>query len=115
VADALVRDQPVTELRLTTRLRVVRTGWLAARSRSPLAIGSAFATAMAAHTSAVYLEVPGLPRRPPDLSVPLALVDGTRAWLEHLAPIRDPADLARFRGFLDEAEQRLRPRGGGSH
>jgi hypothetical protein len=92
-------------------LPVVRTGWAAARSRSPLAIGSAFATAMAAHTSPVYLEVPGMPRRRPDLSVPLALVDGTRAWLEHLAPIRDPADLARFHRFLDDAERRLRQRG----
>jgi hypothetical protein len=110
VVDAEIRQQPVAELRLTSRLPVVRTGWLAARSRSPLAIGSAFATAMAAHSSPVYLEVPGMPRKPPDLSVPLALVDGTRAWLEHLAPVRDPVELTRFRRFLDDAERRLRER-----
>jgi hypothetical protein len=48
---------------------------------------------------------------PADLSVPLALVDGTRAWLDHLAPIRDPRELERFRAFLDAAERRIRERG----
>ena len=63
---------------------------------------------MAAHTSPVYLEVPGMPRRPPDLSVPLALVDGTvRGW-RRWRRIRDQAELARFRRFLDDAERRLR-------
>jgi hypothetical protein len=40
----------------------------------------------------------------------LALVDGTRAWLEHLAPVRDEAAAVRWRAFLDEAERRLRER-----
>ena len=75
-----------------------------------MVIGSAFASAMAAHTSAVYLAVRGRPQPPPDLAVPLALVDGTRAWLEALAPLRDPGDAERFRRFLDEAERRLRAR-----
>jgi hypothetical protein len=38
------------------------------------------------------------------------LVDGTRAWLEHLAPVRDAAALRRFTEFLDDAERRLRER-----
>ena len=101
-------SEPTTELALRERVRIERTGWLAGRCRSPFAIGSAFATAMAAHTSPLYLECPDRPRRPVDLTEPLAVIDGTRAWLEQLAPIRDPADLERFVRFLDEGERRLR-------
>jgi hypothetical protein len=102
--------EPVVELRVHHRVNVERSGWLAGRCRSPYAIGSAFASAMAAHTSPVYVEHRDRPRRPPDLGVPLALVDGTRAWLEHLAPVRDPEELERFVAFLDDAERRLRER-----
>ena len=102
--------EPVRELAIRQRVAVARSGWLAGRCRSPYAIGSAFASAMAAHTSPVYLEHRDGPRRPADLGVPLALVDGTRAWLEHLAPVRDPSELQRFVAFLDEAERRLRER-----
>jgi hypothetical protein len=102
--------QPTSELVLRDRVRIDSTGWLAGRSRSPYAVGSAFATAMAAHTSPLYVTCPGQPRRPVDLTEPLAVVDGTRAWIEQLAPIRDPADLERFVGFLDEGERRLRER-----
>jgi hypothetical protein len=104
--------EPATELVLRERITVGRTGWIAGRSRSSIVIGSAFASAMAAHTSPVYVRVEGRPRPAPDLAVPLALVDGTRAWLEALAPVRDPRQAARFRRFLDEAERRLRARGG---
>ena len=95
----------VTELRLLEVIRVERTGWLAGRSRSPYAIGSAFASSMAAHTSAVFLEVHGKPRAPADLGTPLALIDGTRAWLRTLAPIDDPRTLRRFEAFLAESER----------
>jgi len=101
-------DPAATDLGLQERVRVERTGWLAGRARSPHAWPSAFATSMAAHTSPVWLVVPGRPRPPADLALPLALVDGTRAWLETLAPVADERDLARFRGQLAEAERRLR-------
>ncbi len=104
---------PTSELVLRERIAVTRSGWLAGRSRSSLAIGSAFASAMAAHTSPVYVEVAGRPQPPADLSVPLAIVDGTRAWLEALAPVRDGREAERFRAFLDEAERRLQARGSG--
>ena len=45
-----------------------------------------------------------------DISVPMALIDGTRAWLDHVAPVRDAADAARITAFLDEAARRLRAR-----
>jgi hypothetical protein len=102
---------PVSELVLRERVPIEHTGWLAGRSRSSLAISSAFASAMAAHTSPVYVSVQGRPRPAPDMTLPLTLVDGTRAWLEALAPVRDGPDAARFRQFLDEAERRLRQRG----
>jgi hypothetical protein len=104
-------SEPTTELVLRERIPVARSGWMAGRSRSSVVIGSAFASAMAAHTSALYITVAGRPQPAPDLGVPLALVDGTRAWLEALAPLRDPRDAARFRRFLDDAERRLRARG----
>jgi hypothetical protein len=104
-------DDPVTELVLRETIRPERSGWIAGRSRSPFVIGSAFASAMVAHTSPIYLEMPARPRRSPDLGVPLALIDGSRAWLEALAPVRSEADAMRFRRFLDETEQRLRERG----
>jgi hypothetical protein len=102
---------PTTALTLRHRLPVERTGWVAGRSRSPYVVGSAVLTAMAAHTSPVYLECADAPRRPADLAPSLALIDGTRAWLDRVAAIRDPADAHRFREFLDEAERRLRARG----
>jgi hypothetical protein len=66
---------------------------------------------MAAHTSPVYVMVEGRPQPRPDLTLPLTLVDGTRAWLAALAPVRDARDAERFRRFLDDAERRLRERG----
>jgi hypothetical protein len=110
VVAAVTSERPTTELVLSETIAVERGGWIAGRSRSPFTVWSAFATTMAAHTSAVYLEHAGAPRRPPDLAVPLALVDGTRAWLEHLAPVRDAAALRRLTEFLDDAERRLRER-----
>ena len=65
---------------------------------------------MAAHTSPVYLTGPERQGRRPDLAVPLALVDGTRAWLEHMAPLRDTTALKPWLRFLDDAERRIRER-----
>lgn len=111
VVAARTPDPPTTQVTLREHVRVERTGWLAGRSRSPHAWPSAFATSMAAHTSPVWLDVPGRPRPPADLAGPLALVDGTRAWLETLAPIADQRDLVRFRSLLADAEHELRRRG----
>lgn len=99
---------PTTELTLREPVRPERTGWLAGRSRSPYEIPSAFASSMAAHTSPIHLRVRGRPRAPVDLAGPLALIEGTRGWLQTLAPIRDAADLERFGRFLDDQERRLR-------
>lgn len=107
VVAAETRPGPVTELALRTTLRVETSGWLAGRSRSPLAIGSAFASSMAAHTSAIYVEVPGHPRQPVDPGPSLELLEGTLAWLRELAPIADPRDLARFEATLARARRRL--------
>jgi hypothetical protein len=110
VVASCVPEAPGAEVRLAERVAIERSGWLAARSRSPYAWPSGFATSMAAHTSPVWIEVPGRPRPRADLRTPLALVDGTRAWLETLAPIADERDLARFRELLTDAERELRAR-----
>jgi hypothetical protein len=46
--------------------------------------------------------------------VPLSLIEGTRAWLETLAPVASPRDLHRFAGFLEAADRRLRERHSGA-
>lgn len=110
VVAAETASEPCSILSLRHRLRIEDTGWIAGRSRSPYAIGSAFATAMAAHTSPIYVDCRERPRPGADLAEPLAIIDGTQAWLEQLAPIRDADDLERFRAFLEEGRQRLRRR-----
>jgi hypothetical protein len=110
VAASTSRPRPVTALALRASIHIDRSGWLAARVRSPLAVGSAFASAMAAHTSPLYVEVPDRPCGRAELEPALTVVDGTRAWLEALAPVRDAAQARRFRRFLDDADRRLRER-----
>lgn len=110
VAATRTVPEPVTELSLRDTIVASRTGWVAGRSLSPYAIGSAFASSMAAHTSAVYLEVPDRPRPPVDLATPLALVRGSRAWLETLAPVADAAELERFGRFFADAQRQLEER-----
>lgn len=101
---------PTRELMLRDTLRVDTSGWMAGRSRSPLAVGSAFASSMAAHTSAIYLEVPDHPRPAADAQPSLDLLEGTLAWLRELAPIADRRDLARFEAALEAARRRMEGR-----
>lgn len=101
-------EKPVRTLRLSERLRIQRTCWLAARTRSPYDIPSAFLTNMAAHTSPVFVEVPGRPRGSVDLEEPLAILEGTRHWLRSVATTYSEEDVRRFDRFLRQQEERLR-------
>ena len=93
--------------------------WVAARSLSRHEIHSAFNTSMAAHTSAVYVEVLDRPLFVVDDAAPvLELIDGTVHWLERMATIGDPALRARLAARVAESAVTLRDRvraaGGGS-
>jgi hypothetical protein len=108
---------PATELVLDEALDVSASGWLAVRSRGPHQIESAFTTAMAAHTSPVYLEVASRPATPPpdDAAVVRQVILGARTWVAEAATVVDPADRARMTRVLDEALERLAARLRGGH
>ena len=95
-------------LDLTERVSVTRGGWLAARVTSSRLIQSAFATAMGAHTSPVYLEVPG---RPPfdaaDAAVIGTIIDGARTWVESIATVASNAERRRLAGYFKRNRARL--------
>jgi hypothetical protein len=99
------------EVRLSTELRVDTGSWIAARSLSRHEIHSAFNTAMAAHTSAVYVEVVDRPLLVADEAAGLLeLIDGTVHWLETMAVIGDPALRARLADRVAASAVTLRDR-----
>lgn len=103
-------------LRLEETIEVGSGAWIAARSRSGSVIESAFATSMAAHTSPVYVEVPGRPLRPApdDARLIAAVIEGARTWVAGLAAVADPAERQRMTGLLDEALRAFERRAEGS-
>ena len=103
---------PTAELVLDEELAIESGGWIAARSRSPHHIESAFATSMAAHTSAVYLEVAGRPARPPedDAAVVEQVILGARTWVADVAAVASAAERGRMTAFLDGALRSLEAR-----
>ncbi len=102
----------VSALTLRTSLHLDAGSWIAARARSRRTIPSAFETAMAAHTSPVYVEVAGRPIRPSAAAATevAAIIEGARSWISELAPVADPANRARMVGVLDASLERLRAR-----
>ena len=99
-------------LQLEEAIEVTSSAWIVARSRSESIIESAFASSMAAHTSPVYVEVPGRPLRPDpeDARVIEAVIEGARTWVARLAAVADPAERRRMTGVLDEALHAFRQR-----
>jgi hypothetical protein len=106
--------------RLTVNERVTVTsgGWLAARVVSRERIHSAFATAMGAHSSPIYLDVPDRPAfAAEDAAAIGTIIDGARTWIETVAAVRSPeeraalaARVAAGRATLDDL---VRERSGG--
>jgi hypothetical protein len=98
----------VDRLRLEERVPVTAGGWLAARVTSGERIHSAFATAMGAHSSPVYLDVPGRPAFDADDAAAIGtIIDGARTWIEQLATVRSPAERARLAGELGASRATL--------
>ena len=95
-------------LALTERIAVRRSGWLAARTTSGHQIHSAFATSMGAHTSPIYLDVPGRPAfEPADAAVIGTVIEGARTWVERIATVVSDAERRRLAGYFVEARARL--------
>jgi hypothetical protein len=99
VADAAVADGERGSV--SARVEVTRSGWVAARATSNALILSGFSTAMGAHSSPVYLEVPGRPAYDADDAAAIGtIIDGARTWIEGAAAVRSPAERARLAGHL---------------
>jgi hypothetical protein len=104
-----------TELTLHETVEVAAGAWIAARSRSPHQIESAFATSMAAHTSPVYVEVADRPLVPSreDAGVVEQVIAGARTWVAELAAVADSGERARMVAFFDASLETFRRRLGG--
>ena len=109
VVASVAATSPTTELVLDEALTIADSCWLAARSRSPHHIESAFATSMAAHTSPIYVEVAGRPSRPgeDDAAVVEQVIRGARTWVADVAAVASNAERDRMTAFLDGALRRL--------
>ena len=91
----------VDRIRLSERVTVSKSGWLAARVTSREQIHSGFATSMGAHSSPIYLDVPGRPAfAPDDAAVIGTIIDGARTWVEKVATVRTPGERARLAAYL---------------
>lgn len=101
-----------TEMNLHETIEIASGAWIAARSRSASQIESAFTTSMAAHTSAVYVEVADRPLvAPPDAAEAVEqVIAGARAWVAELAAVEDPGERNRMLRFFDASLETFRSR-----
>jgi hypothetical protein len=107
IASSTAHDGVAT-LALEERVAVRRGGWLAARVTSRHTIHSAFATAMGAHTSPVYLEVPGRPTFDAESAAAIGtIIDGARTWVRSIATLGPGVDRARLDGYFAASRARL--------
>lgn len=108
VVVAATRGRSTDRLSITERLTVGRSGWLAARVTSAAQIHSGFATSMGAHSSPVYLDVPGRPAFSPDDAAAIGtIIDGARTWIETIATVRSPAERTRLAAYLRSSRAML--------
>ena len=93
---------------LSERVTVSKGGWLAARVTSREQIRSGFATSMGAHSSPVYVEVPGKPAFAPDDAATIGtIIDGARTWVDQIATVRSPEERARLAAYMAASRARL--------
>jgi len=94
--------------RLSERIAATKSGWLAARVTSREQILSGFSTSMGAHSSPVYLEVPGKATfAPEDAAAIGTIIDGARTWVETIASVASPAERARLAAYMASSQATL--------
>jgi len=99
------------EMALTEKIRVPGPGWIAARCSSELGPVTSWEFMVQAHTSPVYLAVPGQDLfSPPAAAYMLALIDGSQAFVENLAIRPDPERFAPVRKVFEDARAQLHRR-----
>jgi hypothetical protein len=105
---AATRGHATDHLGLTERVAVGTSGWLAARVTSDAQIHSGFATSMGAHSSPVYVDVPGRPLFSTDDAAAIGtIIDGAKTWIETIATVRSPAERARLAAYLRSSRTML--------
>jgi hypothetical protein len=108
VVVAATSGRGVERLDLSERVPVSKSGWLAARVTSREQIHSGFATSMGAHSSPVYVEVPGRPAFAPDDAAAIGtIIDGARTWIERIATVRSPRERARLAAYMASSRAAL--------
>jgi hypothetical protein len=96
------------EIMFHDTVRVEGPGWIAARCASRL---STPGFRVAAHTSPVYLTVPGTELfSAPVAAYMLTLIDGSEAWASQLATRPDPAQFQRILQVFKDARARVHAR-----
>lgn len=99
------------ELSLTEKVRLTQPGWIAARCSSELGPITDWQHLVQAHTSPVYLVLPGQePFSPETAAYMLALIEGSQAFLENLAVCPNPQRLMKVRKIFEDARAQLHRR-----
>ncbi len=107
------REEPMGthEMMLKEKIRVPGPGWLAARCSSRLGPVTRWEFKVQAHTSPVYLVVPGEELFSPQAAAyMLTLIEGSQTFVENLATRPDPERLARVRKVFEDARAQLHRR-----
>ncbi|HUS05007.1 MAG TPA: CehA/McbA family metallohydrolase [Bryobacteraceae bacterium] len=103
VVSARSDPQGSRDLLLRDKVKLTGPGWLAARCDSRLG--------PSAHTSPVYVNVPGQEVFSMEAAAyMMTLIDGTQNWVENIATRPEPAKLERIRATLKQAHDRLHGR-----
>jgi hypothetical protein len=96
---------------LNEKVRVPGPGWLAARCSSRFGPTTSWSLGIAAHTSPVYLRVPGQDLFSPQTATYLLnLIEGAQTWVQNLATRPDPERLAQVLRVFEEAREHLQHR-----
>lgn len=103
------------EMSLNEKIRVPGPAWLAARCHSQVeptaVIGGTWSYAITAHTSPVYVQIPGQELFSTAVAAyMLTLIEGAEAWLDRLAIRPDPEQFEKVRKTFREARERLHRR-----
>jgi len=99
------------EMSLQDKVHVPGSGWLAARCAARQDPTTVWGLSIAAHTSPVYVRVPGQELFSPTAAAYfLTLLDGTQAWVERVATRPDAKRYEAVRKMLNDARQRWHKR-----
>lgn len=99
------------EMKLSEKVQVSGPGWIAARCASHYGPTTGWDLGIQAHTSPVYLKIPGQDVFSREGAVyMLTLIEGAEAWVQNLATRPDPESLARVLKTFHDAREKLHQR-----